>query len=147
MTTNRKVPCRLGRACRNRFDEALWVWRAELALRAPETTYCPQHELVAGPFVEQGKAVVKQVLECEMLPSHLCREAAPRLHWRAEECWQRAQRIECSRNPPVIEVRSPHTCIHMFRRCSHADRMMRPHIKFRQEIIKEHEIRSILIYK
>src|SRR5262249_34158276 len=93
MRTNRKVPCRLGRACRSGLDETLWVCREELAAGAPETTYCPQHKLVAGLFVEQGKTVVQQVLECEMLPSHLFQEAAPRLHWRTEECWQRAQRI------------------------------------------------------
>src|SRR5215813_2537897 len=145
MTTNRKVPCRLSHACRRRFDEAPWACHAQLATRPPETAHRSEHELVAGLFVEQDKAVSKQILECEMLPSHLFQEAAPRLHWRAEECWQRAQRIECSRNPPVIKVRSPHTCIHIFRRRSHADRMMRPHIEFRQEIIKEHEIRCILI--
>src|SRR5262245_33000179 len=147
MTTNRKVPCRLGHACRGRFDEAPWACHAQLATGTPETAHRSEHELVAGLFVEQDKAVGKKILECEVLPLRLFQEAAPRLHWRAEECWQRAQRIECSRNSPVIEVRSPHTCIHMFRRRSDADRMLRPHIEFRQEIIKEHEIRCILICK
>src|SRR5262249_23488487 len=139
MATNRKVPCRLGHAWRSSFDEALWACRTELAAGAPETPYRPEHELAAGLFVEQGKAVGKQVLEGEMLPSHLFQEAAPRLLWRADECWQRAQRIECSCKPPVVEVRTPHTRVHMFRRRSDADRMTSPHIEFRQEIIQEHE--------
>src|SRR5262249_46386196 len=139
MATNRKVPCRLGHAWRSSFDEALWACRTELAAGAPETPYRPEHELAAGLFVEQGKAVGQQVLEGEMLPSHLFQEAAPRLLRRADECWQRAQRIECSRKPPVVEVRTPHTRVHMFRRRSDADRMTRPDIKFGQEIIQEHE--------
>src|SRR5262249_9663808 len=135
-----EVPRRLGRAWRSGFDEALWACRAELALGEPETAYGPEHKLVAGLFGEDGEAVGKQVRKREMLPSHFFEEAAPRLLWRADERGQRAQRIECSGKPPAIEVRTPQTLEHMCWRRGDADRVMRPHIKFGQEIIEQHEL-------
>src|SRR5262249_19317765 len=113
--------------------------RAELTVGAPEAAHRPEHELAAGLFAEQGEAVGKQVLKREMLALHLVQEAAPRLLWRADERGKRADCIERSGKPPVIEVRTPHTRVHVLRRRGDADRMMRPHIKLGEVIVQEHD--------
>src|SRR3954464_3861865 len=75
-----------------------------------------------------------------MLPAALRQEPAPRLLWPADDHGQRAERIQCARQPPVVEVRCAQTRVYMFGRRGDANQMTRPHIEFRQEIIQEHEI-------